>query len=275
MPSPSFLASHPRLDVLYSVNETESGTVSAIADGAVLGTWPTDGALPCHLAVVPGSPNRLVVANYGGGVGILPLDPSGRPHETTVHSGPSWHPHMVMPWEDGVVYVDLGLDAVFRYGFDGTVSTLVRLRGSGPRHLVRDRRGYVHVVGESDASVISLDPEWHEVGRVRATTAAQAFPSEIVLWNDFLYVANRGPHTIAVFTVAAGPARFVGEVPSGGAWPRHLAIVDDYLYAANEHSNLVVTFRLDPVTGQPRPTGAVLATPSPTCLVFSSASSPR
>jgi 6-phosphogluconolactonase len=268
-PSPSFLAWHPRLDVLYAVNETDPGTVSAIADGTLLGTWPTGGAFPCHLAVVPGSPDRLVVANYGGTLGILALDRSGRPRETTVHSSHTQHPHMIIPWDDGVLYVDLGLDAVFRYGFDGALSTVVRLPGSGPRHLVHDSRGYVHVVGENDASVISLDPEWHEVGRARATTAAHSYPSEIVLWNDFGYVANRGPHTIAVFTVAAGPARFVGEVPSGGAWPRHLAIVDGYLYAANEHSNLVVTFRLDPATGQPSPTGAALATPSPTCLLFS------
>jgi len=56
-------------------------------------------------------------------------------------------------------------------------------------------------------------------------------------------------------------------VPTGGAWPRHFALVDDYLYVANQLSHTVVVFRIDPATGIPVPTGDVLATPSPTCLL--------
>jgi 6-phosphogluconolactonase (cycloisomerase 2 family) len=59
----------------------------------------------------------------------------------------------------------------------------------------------------------------------------------------------------------------VGEVSTGGAWPRHFAIVDRFLYVANERSHTVVTFALDPATGMPVPTGDVLPTPSPTCVL--------
>lgn len=53
-PSPSFLAWHPTLPVLYAVNELPEGQVSAFAvDGAALtplGSSGTGGAHPCHLA---------------------------------------------------------------------------------------------------------------------------------------------------------------------------------------------------------------------------------
>jgi 6-phosphogluconolactonase (cycloisomerase 2 family) len=80
-------------------------------------------------------------------------------------------------------------------------------------------------------------------------------------------VANRGPATISVFALADELPTLVAEVPSGGAWPRHFALVWPYLYVANQLSNLVVAFHIDPATGIPSPTGDVLTTPSPTCLL--------
>ncbi|WP_246273775.1 lactonase family protein [Phytohabitans houttuyneae] len=58
-PSPSFLAWHPTLPVLYATNELDEGSVSAWAvqgetDLRPLGTSPTGGAHPCHLVVAPG-----------------------------------------------------------------------------------------------------------------------------------------------------------------------------------------------------------------------------
>jgi 6-phosphogluconolactonase (cycloisomerase 2 family) len=198
-------------------------------------------------------------------VSVFPLGADGVPTGERTLVGHNGHPHMVVPDGDSFLIVDLGREAVL----DATMAPLARLPGSGPRHLERDARGLTHVLGENDATVISFDSAWREIGRVPATTASHAYPSEIVISGDgrFAYVANRGPDTIAMFTLAGGPARFASEVSSGGAWPRHLAIVDDFLYVANEHSHTVVTFRLDPVTGMPSPTGAVLFTPSPTCVL--------
>src|SRR4051812_33441024 len=56
-PSPSFLAQHPTLPVLYAVNELEpAGTVSAFSVGvdgelAPLAVRPTGGSDPAHLSV--------------------------------------------------------------------------------------------------------------------------------------------------------------------------------------------------------------------------------
>ena len=60
----------------------------------------------------------------------------------------------------------------------------------------------------------------------------------------------------------------VGEVSTGGSWPRDLALDGEWLYVANERSHLVVTYRIDPATGLPSPTGDVVSTPSPTCVLL-------
>jgi 6-phosphogluconolactonase (cycloisomerase 2 family) len=288
-PAPSFVAS--RGDVLYAVNELDDGGLSAfrVHDDlslTELGRWPTGGALPCHVAVDPRG-TYAVVSNYGSGsVATFPLGtdgvPAGRADLAAHHGrgrdprrqeGP--HAHSAVPTPDGLLAVDLGLDTVFRYRVDpataslGTGTPLLNLNpGTGPRHFVHSGQT-LSVVGELAGTLSTFsgtDGQSHETGTVATSVVPDAAPSEIAIAGHHLYVANRGPATIAVFDIASGRPARVGEISTGGAWPRHFAIVDGFLYAANERSHTVVTFRLDPATGLPVPTGDVLATPSPTCV---------
>jgi 6-phosphogluconolactonase (cycloisomerase 2 family) len=281
--------------VLYAANELANGEISAFSVGAdgdltPLGTWPSGGADPCHLSL-GASTGHLLIANYTSGtVAAHALDGHGVPtgqHHTVAHSGQSKdpqrqegpHAHTVAATSDGVLAVDLGADAVFFHDLDpetgvlGEGEVVFRTRpGTGPRHLARDERGRVHLVGELDASLSTyeLAPDgWHEVSRVPTSVDGSALPSEIGLSADgrFVYVANRGPDTIAAFSLASGVPDFIGEVSAGGAWPRHFAISRGFLAVANERSHTVVTFRLDPATGLPTPTGDVASTPSPTCIL--------
>lgn len=293
-PSPSFVVRHPERPVLYAANELERGELSAFAvepDGTLhpLGRWDSGGALPCHLAV-DSAGGHVLVANYGSGtVAAYALDGQGRPtHRTDVaeHSGLGAHPvrqtgphaHTVVPDADGVLAVDLGTDAVYRHSFDrasgrlGEGEIVLRLPpGMGPRHLAR-RGDHLYLVGELDGSIAAFEHTaagWRERGRVDASTHVGALPSEIAVSADglYLYVANRVVDTIAVFALTDTVPQRLGEVPVEGEWPRHFLLVDDFLYVANERSHAVVVFRIDPVTGLPVPTGDVLATPSPTCVL--------
>src|SRR5436190_10140424 len=80
--SPSWLTRHPSLPVLYAVNETDTGGVTALTwddSGvlSVLSTAETGGAHPCHLAVTPDG-RFLLCANYtGGSLAVFSLSPSG------------------------------------------------------------------------------------------------------------------------------------------------------------------------------------------------------
>ncbi|HEU4349443.1 MAG TPA: lactonase family protein [Actinoplanes sp.] len=303
-PSPSFLAQHPDLPVLYAVNELGAGAVSAFAvaaDGSLteLAVRSTGGAHPCHLAVTPDG-RHLLAANYdSGSVSVHPLGPDGVPGERSdlVHlqgrgpdperqQGP--HAHMVAPDPSGpgVLITDLGSDRVWRARLDPVSGRLVDLDaaivtapGTGPRHLCRTADGALLIAGELSADLTWYRPGAHgleQAGRVAATTLdGPAFPSEVTMGADgrFVYLANRGPNTVSVFSWTGGGARtgdgavLIGEVPSGGDWPRHMALLADHLYVTNERSHSVTVFRIDPDTGLPQVQGEPIAEPSPTCLV--------
>jgi 6-phosphogluconolactonase (cycloisomerase 2 family) len=198
----------------------------------------------------------------------------GRGRDPQRQEGP--HAHSSTPTPDGLLVADLGVDTVYRYRVDPATGALtdgtpvLRLpAGSGPRHLVHTGQN-VHVVGELSGTLNSfarVDGAWQEAGSEATSVVEGGLPSEVDIRGRWLYVANRGPDTIAVFDTASGRPVRVGEVSTGGSWPRHFVIVDRFLYLANERSSTVVTFALDPATGLPVPTGDVLPTPSPTCIL--------
>jgi 6-phosphogluconolactonase len=298
-PSPSFLARHPRLPVLYAVNELPEGETSAFRvapDGGLtpLGVRSTGGAEPCHLAVAPDGA-YLFVANYGGGsLAVLPLDADGVPGERSdlvAHEGRGpdperqdrAHPHMVSPdpGRGPLLAVDLGTDSVYRYDLDAASGRLVprgpRVRtpdGTGPRHLARHPDGQrCYLVGELDGSVtvyhLTGDGALHQRGRVEASERpGHVQPSEIAVGPDgrFLYVGNRGVGTVSVFDLGAELPKLVAEVETGGEWPRHFVLTGEHLYVADERADMIRVFRVDPATGVPAAVGEPVPVASPTCV---------
>ena len=296
-PSPSFLASHPTLPVLYAVNElAAAGTISAFTVGAggelaPLSVQPTGGSDPAHLAITPDG-RFLLAANYtSGSVSVHPLDPEGAPGERSdlldlVGSGPDSdrqrgpHAHMVVPVRGGVLVADLGSDRVWRCRLDPVSGRLTLLApavtakpGTGPRHLRIAPDGTLLLVGELSAMLSWYRPAGDGslalAGEIAASTLdGPVFPSEIVTGRDgrFVYVANRGPNTVSTFAWDGERATLVAEVPTGGDWPRHLTLLGDHLYVANQRSHSVTTFRIDPERGIPTLQGEPTGEASPTCL---------
>ena len=62
----------------------------------------------------------------------------------------------------------------------------------------------------------------------------------------------------------------VGWESVKGSKPRFFGLDPDgsHLYAANEDSHTIVAFRLDRETGKLTPTGQIVETGSPSCIVF-------
>jgi 6-phosphogluconolactonase len=293
-PSPSFLAQHPLRPVLYAVNELDTGTISAFsvaADGSLrpLAVQETGGRHPCHLAVTPDA-RHLLAANYSSGsVSVHPLDPDGAPGERTDllsldgrgpdpdrQDGP--HAHQVAPESCGtdVLITDLGADRVWRARLDPWSGRLAELSpamavapGSGPRHLLRGSDGTLFVTGELAGSLSWRAPDGEHGSVASTTTMEPAFPSELTSGRDgrFLYVANRGPDTVAAFAWDGRKPTLIAEVPTGGAWPRHIALLFDHLYVANERSHSVTTFRIDPDAGVPSRQGEPTGESSPACVL--------
>ncbi|MFE2219286.1 lactonase family protein [Streptomyces canus] len=279
----SFLAAHPSLDVVYSTNETETGTVSAVAragDGTLspLGDPASSGgANPCHLTIHP-SGEWLLTANYGsdiapGTVAVHRLGADGRllePTDLVVHqgSGPvtgrqeGSHAHQVLVDPAGrfVLATDLGADAVLTYRLDTVTGTLERAavnpmrKGSGPRHLAFAPGGDLVFSADELSSTVTChrydatDGTLTALSSTPGTTAKDVVnqPGGIVVspCGGFVWVTNRGADTIAAFRLAGTALEPLGEVPAGGTWPRGLALVDGHLLVANQHSGTLATLRV-------------------------------
>lgn len=285
--SPSFVITHPTLPVLYAVAETAEGAVAAwTLDGdrpdRPHGHGDTGGADPCHLAV-DATGRYLVTVNYtGGSVAVHRLGEDGRILDRTdlvhheVHGGhprqDGPHPHMVRADGAGLLVTDLGGDAIHHYRLDGD-GHLVRdgmtatPPESGPRHLVRAGDRW-YVAAELSAEVLVYDTGWRLLGRVPATrSTGECLVSELATdpTGRYLYVANRGPDTVAVFALDGELPAYREEV-AVGRWPRHFAVDGPHLLVAAERADELVTLRIDPATGVPVPVGR-LALGAPTCVL--------
>ncbi|MFI6596908.1 lactonase family protein [Nonomuraea sp. NPDC050536] len=276
VPTPTFLAAHPTLPILYAVTELGEAAITAFSaeDGlTLLESRSTEGTMPCHVAVHP-SGELLAVANYGDGTAFVQrLDGGGGfAGEPIVlrHQGGGpvterqecAHAHQAV-FHDGILHVpDLGTDEIRRYTLEGEALESIKLPpGTGPRHIAF-AGSRLYVAGELDGIVTMIDGE-STTGTLASRKDGVNHPSHLELNGGFVYVANRGPDTISVFDAAdLSP---VAEVPAGGEWPRHFAIDGDTLYVANQHSNAVVLFTLK--DGVPEPTGREIPVEAPGCVL--------
>lgn len=305
---PSWVIVHPNGKFLYAANERgKDSAVSAFAIDAksgkltLLNTMPALGEDPCHLTI-DRTGKFLLVANYSSGnVVVFPILPDGKLGEHTANvknqgtPGPNKerqegpHAHWVAASQGNrFVYVaDLGLDKVLVYRFDAAKGTLtpadaaVARPGTGPRHVAFSKNGkFMYVVGELDSTVtvFSNDNEKfssiQKVAMLPSGFSGRNDASEIEIHpsGKFLYAANRGHDSIAVFSIAPGQGTLtqVAIVSTGGKEPRNFAIdpTGKFLLAENQNTNNIVEFRIDQSTGKLTPTGETLSAPSPICISF-------
>ncbi len=289
-----------------------TGAVSAFAIDRSTGTLTllnqqsSGGAGPAHL-IVDKEGRNVLVANYGGGsVAVLPIDTDGRlkPLSSFVqHSGSSVnqsrqkepHAHSInVDAADRFAYVaDLGLDKVLVYRYDSGNGTLTPNKplfatvkpGSGPRHFAIHPGGkYAYVINELTCTVtafandaargtlneiqtISTLPEGTIMQPQYSGSEVQVHPS-----GRFLYAANRGHDTIAVFTIdqASGRLTLVQNQLTLGNIPRGFGIDPGgkFLLAGNQKSDTLVEFRIDQQSGKLTPTGQKLDIGAPVSVKF-------
>jgi 6-phosphogluconolactonase len=190
--SPSFLALHPTLPVLYAVADvvndagTRSGAVQAFAVDAATGSLtplnhqPAGGGGPCHVAVDAGGRVALA-ANYGGGSAIClglaedgSLQPvvAGQPGGFLQHvydrkSDEGFdarrqekpHGHSIDPTPDGrfAIVCDLGLDKVFVHALDRDRATLAPHTAATTKAGAGPRHFALHPSGRFGYCVNELD----------------------------------------------------------------------------------------------------------------------
>jgi 6-phosphogluconolactonase len=263
---------------------------------------PSEGAGPCHL-VVDKTGKYVLVANYDGGTAaVLPLLKPGR-----LQSASSWvahhghgpnaerqekaHAHSINvdPSNRFVFVCDLGCDKIFVYRFDPLTGSLKANSpafatlppGSGPRHFAFHPSGrFAYSANELGSTVTAF---WYDAdaGTLSPIQTLSTLPksfkepntvSEVVVHpsGKYVYVANRGHDSLAIFNVDAATGRLTaaGHESTQGKTPRNFNIdpTGTFLLAANQDSDSVVIFRLDPATGKLSPTGQKFSIRKPVCV---------
>jgi 6-phosphogluconolactonase (cycloisomerase 2 family) len=269
------------------------------------GSQPCGGPNPVGLAV-DNTDRFLVVANYGGGsVSVLPLASdgsliplsdlvklTGKPGPDPVQQ-PGPRPHHVVfdPASRFVMIPDKGLDRVFMFGLDRRGGRLIPTEqasiqaqaGAAPRHAAfHPGRPLAYVINELDSTLTTYRYE-PERGALESLQVLSTIPPEFDAKNTtaeiavapsgrFVYGSNRGHDSIAIFAVDpdSGTLSSVGWESTQGGNPRNFGLDPSgrFLYAANQNSDTVVTFQVDQESGTLTPTGQVIQTGSPVCIVF-------
>jgi len=212
------------------------------------------------------------------------------------------HAHMITfdPAGRYAALVDLGIDKVLIYQLNTSSGKLVphdvatqlgatapsyagAAPGAGPRHIAFAASGrYAYVINELDSTITTfgydaergvLDPR-QVIGTLPPASTGRSTGAEIAVAPSgrFLYASNRGHDSIAIFAINAenGALTAMGWEPTQGTMPRFFALDPSgrYLYAANQESDTIVAFRVDQTTGALAPTGQVIETGCPVCIIF-------
>ena len=310
--NPSYVAVHPSGRFAYAVNEVgdymgqATGAISAYrieAGGQLvkIGMLSSFGADPCYVSVDAAGRN-LFVANYGGSIASYHIATDGTltvasaisltgsgPHPN--QKGPHGHFIAESPAKGRVYVADLGSDRVRVYRVDAATGTLTLDTvpsghlppGSGPRHLAFHRSNRYAYVNNELTSTVTVFAHDAATGALSPMQTLRTVPDSFTGENNtaeiqtsadgrFVYVANRGHNSIAVFQVdsTSGTLTLLDVTPSLGDWPRDFKLdpTGGFLLVEHQKSDNIVVFRIDRATGRLTPTGHELRMSKPVSIAF-------
>ncbi|SDB86765.1 6-phosphogluconolactonase [Pelagirhabdus alkalitolerans] len=258
------------------------------------------GAPPCHVSV-----NRdrtmVVTANYHTKQIIsYALNEDGSLKEVASineHEGSGPHerqekPHLhyagFTPDEKYVVAIDLGSDEIWTYdvlegGKLEKRNVFHAPAGSGPRHIVFAPNGqYAYTMTELTSEVLTLSYD-EKTGEFKQIQAIKAIPPQHKTVNDgsaihmtsdgrFVYVANRGHNSIALFEVDEDTheLKLIEWKSTEGDWPRDFVLspCEKFVVASNQKSGTLTLFTRDEKTGQLELVQAGMIAPESVCVKF-------
>jgi 6-phosphogluconolactonase len=291
---------------LYSVVKegTQGGAAAfSISDGSgltELNRQLSDGASPCHISVNKDS-SLAVTANYHKGTieaygltgdGSLLSASSVAQHEGTGPNAdrqekPHAHYAGFTPDENYIAAVDLGTDEIITYELnEGQLKEAAKLDvkpGSGPRHLVfHPERNIAYVMTELSSEVLVLEYSPND-GSFKEIQTVPAIPetfrennqgSAIHISSDgrFVYAANRGHDSIAVYSVneETGRLEFIEHTSTEGNWPRDFVLdpSEKYIVASNQETGGLTLFARDAQSGRLSLLQKDVSVPYPVCVKF-------
>ncbi|UFU00816.1 lactonase family protein [Radiobacillus kanasensis] len=254
----------------------------------------------CHISIARGN-DYVVVSNYHeGSVELYKYDKEANSikfvtsvfHEGSGpnkdrQEGPHVHFADFTPDQRYVVVVDLGVDEILTYEIKNDTfvkaATLQVAPGSGPRHLVFHPNGTIaYVMTELSSEVLTLQFD-AKTGSFEKIQQISTIPNDFVDNNQgsairiskdgkFVYAANRGHNSIAVFQVSEdnGLLSFVEWISTEGDWPRdfNLDPTDQYVVVANQETDSIVLYQRNQATGKLTLKQGPIEVLEPICVMF-------
>jgi 6-phosphogluconolactonase len=269
-----------------------------------LNTQPWREVGPCHVSV-DSAGDHVFGANYGTGViasyrvkpdgslstAVSEIQHTGSSVDKGRQQGP--HAHCITPSPNNkyVLVADLGLDKILIYKLEeqtgkltpNTPAFVATPPGGGPRHLAfhpNHRALFANNEMTSSLTVYSYDDiaGAAKIGQTistlppdfsgeNSTSEVAAHPS-----GKFVYVANRGHNSIAVFAYdeRTMKLKLVENQPTRGKIPRGFVLDPSgkFLIAGNQESQNISVFKIDEKTGKLTPVGEPVEAPTPVSFVF-------
>lgn len=167
--------------------------------------------------------------------------------------------------ENMIYSANIALDRIYSYKIQqGKLfenNYLQLSKGVGPRHiLLSHNEEIIYVISEYSNEILIISNDKGEMALIDITSTlpenfcGESYCSTFCMTSDgkFIYAANRGANTIAVFNVFKdGKINKIGDCSCFGNWPRHISLVnnEEYLAIANQGSDEVVLCKINSKTG--------------------------
>ena len=254
----------------------------------------------CYLSI-DNDTTSIVAASYGDGrvesFSILDDHSIGPVVSSVIHEGKGpnkdrqekAHAHYAQftPDQKYIAVVDLGIDQIITYRLEQQhlqqVHSLKVNPGSGPRHLVfHPNQRFAYVIAELHPEVIVLQYQKDE-GSFEVIQTIRSVPNEFIENNQgsaihiskdgrFVYAANRGHDSIAVFAVNqdSGKLSLVQIIGTEGHWPRDFSLdpTEAFIIASNEESGNLTLYKRNKDSGELTLLQADISVPFPVCVKF-------
>lgn len=227
----------------------------------LLGSRMVDGAGLCHITYIEKSSLLVGSCYISGNIFWVKVEKNRFVGEVSYHHQGSepGRAHCVAATQDESLLLSANIMQDRIYSYEITANDLKEAgylqlpTGIGPRHILPVEKGTYYVITEYSNEILLIKDN---TLKSTYTTLSDDFDgvsngSSLCRSKGFLYAANRGEDTIAVFKINPD----FTLVPIGrfacGDFPRHIALINDntQIVSANQHGNCFSIFTLDEKTG--------------------------
>jgi 6-phosphogluconolactonase len=264
-------------EYIFGISELEGNSYihmfkKSLEEYSLIDTKLIKGGLLCYITYLPkngvlvgacyesGEIFTIRIGENGFGEMVSFIKQGGNKAEVT-------RAHCVVPNKsETILYsANIALDMIFSYKIEqGKLfesDYLVLPKGEGPRHIILSHNEEtIYVISEYSNKIFIINNDNGKMTLIDSICtlpelfSGNSYCSTLCMTADgkYIYAANRGANTIAVFSVCKdGNPKKIGDCPCFGDWPRHISLVnnDAFLAIANQGSNQVILSKINLKTG--------------------------